>query len=74
MSTKVEFKKELEQLINRFSLENDSDTPDFILAGYIQGCLETYTETVKKRDEWFGFKPWENLLHDAVKKVSEEKN
>jgi hypothetical protein len=33
------FRKELEQLINRNSRENGSNTPDFILAQYIEGCL-----------------------------------
>ena len=34
------FERELESLINRFSKENDSNTPDFILAQYLLGCLQ----------------------------------
>lgn len=49
-----EFKKELERLINRFSMENGSNTPDFILADYLVGCLESYNETVKAREKWYG--------------------
>lgn len=52
------FEKELEELINRHSKENESDTPDFILAQYLKGCLATYAETVKARDKWFGFTPF----------------
>lgn len=52
------FKKELTELINRHSIENDSDTPDFILASYLINCLNAYAETVKKRDKWFSFEPW----------------
>ena len=58
METGVTFLKELEQLINRHSKENESDTPDYILAEYIAGCLTNYARTVKHRDAWFQFKPF----------------
>ena len=54
------FKQELIESINRYSVENDSDTPDFVLAEYIQSCLDAYTKTVGKRDNFFGFNPWES--------------
>ena len=44
------FRKELEQLINKYSLENKSDTPDFILAAYLVRCLEAYDLAVKARE------------------------
>jgi len=47
------FEKELEQLINQHSKENESNTPDFILAQYLKRCFEIYAETVKARDNWF---------------------
>jgi len=49
-----EFKKELEILINKHSLENDSNTPDFILANYIAMCLEAYNVTLQSREQWYG--------------------
>ena len=49
------FQEELESLINQHSIENDSDTPDFILAQYIVDCLRVYAKTVKARDKWYGF-------------------
>ena len=52
----MEFEKELEMLINEHSKENESDTPDFILAQYLKGCLANYEEAVKARDKWYGFK------------------
>ena len=61
MSTKITFEKELESLINRYSKENESNTPDFILAEYIKGCLKVYAETINKRDNWFDFKPFGRL-------------
>lgn len=52
---------ELRGVINRFSIENLSDTPDYILAEMLVSQLEFHSETVRQRDEWFGFKPWERL-------------
>jgi hypothetical protein len=49
-----EFAKELESLINRHSQENDSDTPDFILAGYLRDCLSAWNEATKARERWYG--------------------
>lgn len=42
-----EFKKKLSSLINRYSLENGSNTPDFILAEYLVNCLKTYNKAVQ---------------------------
>lgn len=46
------FTKELEALLNRHSKENDSDTPDFILAEYLIKCLDAYEIAIEKRDKW----------------------
>lgn len=51
------FRQELTSLINRYSLENLSNTPDFILADYLVDCLETYSQTVTKLDTWYGRNP-----------------
>ena len=48
------FRKELENLINRHSIENGSDTPDFMLATYLVSCLENYNEVIKAREKWYG--------------------
>lgn len=53
---KKKFHEELESLINRHSMENGSDTPDFILARYMATCLEAFDAATKRRDEWYGFK------------------
>lgn len=47
------FRKELGNLINRHSLENGSDTPDFILARYMAECLDAFDKAVKTRTEWY---------------------
>ena len=52
--TMTAFEKELEHLINRYSLENDSDTPDFLLAGYLRSCLEIVVGIIRQRERWYG--------------------
>lgn len=47
------FEKELAVLLNRYSKENESDTPDFILAGYISGCLSAFTTAIRCRRDWY---------------------
>ena len=49
---KTEFEQELESLINKHSIENESDTPDFILGRYIRGCLDNFSAAIKRRDKW----------------------
>lgn len=51
-----EFKDELETLINRFSMENGSDTPDFILAKYIYDCMYAFNHAVAWREDYNGRK------------------
>ena len=51
------FEKELEQLINKTSRENDSNTPDFILAEFLTNCLKAFNTTIQKREAWYGREP-----------------
>jgi hypothetical protein len=46
--------REIAAVINRNSLENGSDTPDFLLAEYLIGCLEVYNSTLRAREKWYG--------------------
>ena len=48
------FRKELESLINHNSKENGSDTPDFILAEYLNDCLIAFDKATKSRTKWYG--------------------
>ena len=54
---KGEFEKELEVLINKYSIENDSDTPDFILARYVVSCLGAFSAATTRREKWYGREP-----------------
>lgn len=47
------FRKELEVLINQNSLENGSNTPDFILAEYLENCLKAFDYAVSQRTSWY---------------------
>jgi hypothetical protein len=48
------FRSQLEHLINRFSMENGCNTPDFILADYLADCLQAFDKAVNRRDTWHG--------------------
>lgn len=50
---KSKFAKELRGLINSYSIENGSNTPDFILAEYMMRCLETFNHIVTWREKWY---------------------
>lgn len=58
-----EFRTELSSLINRHSKENESDTPDFILAQFLCGALANFDATVRRRDEWYGHKTLSDKLN-----------
>lgn len=53
------FRKYLEFVINKTSKEAGSNTPDFILADYLAGCLENFDKATNAREEWYGRKPLE---------------
>ena len=50
----TEFTKKLTGLLNRGSMENGSNTPDFILAEFMADCLLAFDRAVVKRDQWYG--------------------
>jgi hypothetical protein len=48
------FRDELAAVINRYSRENTSNTPDFLLAEYLDAHLVLIGDLIRKRDEWYG--------------------
>lgn len=52
--TKLNFLADIETVINRYSKENDSNTPDFLLAAYIKDCLDIWARYTQLRDRWYG--------------------
>jgi hypothetical protein len=55
-TVRADFVFELTELINKYSLEGDSNTPDFILAEHLTLCLEQWNHTVQHRDKWYRVK------------------
>ena len=64
------FLDELTSLINRHSMEGVSNTPDYILAQYIEGCLHAYEQAVQHREKWHGRKS--RPLHTRYGRVMKE--
>jgi hypothetical protein len=50
----LRFRADLIDVINNYSKENGSNTPDFILADYLVGCLNNFNNIVKQREHWYG--------------------
>ena len=48
------FREELTRLINRYSKENGSDTPDFLLAEFLVAALAAFDQAVTARSKWYG--------------------
>lgn len=47
------FESELTTLINKYSLEPLSGTPDFILAYYLKDCLIAWQNAQQRRTAWY---------------------
>lgn len=48
-----DFNTELCSLLNRYSMENSSNTPDFILRDYLLNCLDAFNRATNLRTKWF---------------------
>ena len=48
------FTEELADLLNRHSMENESGTPDFILARHLTACLVAWNCSMQEREAWHG--------------------
>lgn len=49
-----ELEKELGHLLNRHSAENESGTPDFLLAMFLKAQLDLFNQTINQRAVWRG--------------------
>lgn len=45
--------KKLEKILNNHCAENESDTPDFILAEYLLDCLAAFDKATNRRTKWY---------------------
>jgi len=53
----MSLQNDIEHVLNSHCAEHESDTPDFVLAHFLYGCLEVFNQTVNMRANW-------NSLHD----------
>lgn len=49
-----DFHCELSALLNRYNMENGSDTPDSILRDFLIEALNSFDRAVRKREAWYG--------------------
>lgn len=45
--------KEIGQILNKYCVENRSNTPDFILAKYLLECLNAFNTATRSREQWY---------------------
>ncbi len=72
----VEFKTELTKLINKYSIENMCDIPDFLLSKSICSYIKTISDTLRERDGWFSVSMWPssgNERQELLKNLKSEK-
>ena len=51
---RIKFIRELEEAINGNSIENDSNTPDWILAELLNGVVHLWNIATIQREDWYG--------------------
>ena len=49
-----DLREDLAVILNHHSRENESNTPDFILAEFMVGCLKMFEGTTRRRERWYG--------------------
>lgn len=52
-----ELRSEITTALNCACAENESNTPDFLLAEYLLGCLRVFDAAVRARDAWHSTEP-----------------
>lgn len=60
-----DFKKELTSLLNKYSWDKACETPDYILADYVERCLNNYCSTIGINMAWHN---WRKLEDDKTMK------
>jgi hypothetical protein len=61
-----DFRKDLELLLASYSKESGSGTPDFILAEYLQTCLDAFDVAVRARSDFQELEPQNEALLPTV--------
>lgn len=50
----IDFRTELAALLNKYSRESTSSTPDYILSNHLGRCLDAFDQTMIEREKWYG--------------------
>jgi hypothetical protein len=53
MTDEPNLHRELSALLNSYSVENRSDTPDFVLATFMLQCLSAFNVATRMRTNWY---------------------
>ena len=72
---KTELERKIAAAINSECRENDSNTPDFLLAEFMMACLDAFELASNKREVWYGVElgisnDWEKLIMTAIGEAS----
>lgn len=51
------FSQELAALMNKYSGESISNTPDFLMRDFVCRAMQAANELISARDNWYGIKP-----------------
>jgi hypothetical protein len=54
MVNKKDLAKDIAEVLNKHSVENTSNTPDFILAEMLVEHLDVWVKTSRERERWYG--------------------
>ncbi len=60
------FRTALEGLINDYSREHLSNTPNYLLANFLENCLKAFEEAVRYRDRWYRTSAEEDFAETAT--------
>jgi hypothetical protein len=70
-----DFKRELASVLNKYSRENLSNTPDYILAEYLNDCLDTFDKIIQLKEKNNVFSPEsEKKFYEIAFKTTKERN
>jgi len=50
----MNLQNEIMMVLNKHRRENNSNTPDFILAMYLESCLLAFEKATQQREAWYG--------------------
>lgn len=65
MENESSFEVELQHLINNYSIESLSNTPDFILASFLRNVLTDWNHAINARDRWYGHQPFSVVVKES---------